>query len=60
MDQRNQLYLAALVGAINAYIFAEFAVTGELNLVAGGVFIVAFLVVTVVFEWFIGWAEQNT
>lgn len=57
MDERRQLYVAALVGAAAGYIFAEVAITGELNFLAGGVFLLVFLVVTVVFERVIGWAR---
>ena len=52
MDSRVRFIIASLVAASVAHIFAVLAFTGSLNLVATGVFLVAFLVVLLGFERF--------
>jgi Zn-dependent protease with chaperone function len=58
MDSRIRLIVASLVAASVAYLFAVIAFTGTLDLIAGGVFLALFVVVLLVFERFIQWAER--
>jgi ABC-type uncharacterized transport system permease subunit len=58
MDSRIRLIVASLVAASVAYLFAVIAFTGTLDLIAAGVFLALFVVVLLVFERFIQWAER--
>ena len=58
VDSRTRLYVAGLVAALAAYIFAVVAFTGALDVVQTGVFAIVFLVVLLGFERFMLWAER--
>jgi ABC-type uncharacterized transport system permease subunit len=58
MDSRIRLIVASLVAASVAYLFAVIAFTGTLDLIAAGVSLALFVVVLLVFERFIQWAER--
>jgi len=56
MTPRSRLYVAALVGAVVAYLFTVIAFTGRFDLVELLIFAAVFLVVTAGFDWFVEWA----
>ncbi|MFC6725150.1 hypothetical protein ACFQE1_12370 [Halobium palmae] len=58
MNTRTRLYVAGIVAALTAYVFATVAFTGVLDLVAATVFLAVFAVVAVGFERFVAWAER--
>lgn len=58
MSQRNDLYVAAGVGASISYIFNVLAFTGSFDVRRWAVFMVIFLVVMNGFERFIPWARR--
>jgi hypothetical protein len=58
METQLRVYLAATIAAVAAFLFVSLAFSGQFNFVHGGVFIVFFIVVMVVFTNFIKWAES--
>jgi hypothetical protein len=58
METQLRVYLAGTIGAVAAFLFVSLAFSGQFNFVHGGVFIVFFIVVMVVFTNFIKWAES--
>lgn len=53
-----RVYLAGTIAAVAAFLFVSLAFSGQFNFTHGGVFIVFFIVVMVLFTNFIGWAES--
>lgn len=51
-------YVAGIVAAISAYLFASLAFTGQLHFARLGAFAAVFLVVFVAFEQFVEWAVE--
>ncbi|MFC7070480.1 hypothetical protein [Halobaculum lipolyticum] len=58
METQLRVYLAGTIAAVAAFLFVSLAFSGQFNFVHGGVFIVFFIVVMVVFTNFIEWAES--
>jgi hypothetical protein len=58
MDTQSRVYLAGTIAAVAAFLFVSLAFSGQFNFLHGGVFIVFFMVVMVVFTNFIKWAES--
>ena len=52
------MYLAGVIAAVAAYLFVSLAFSGQFNFFHGGVFLVFFIVVMVVFANFVKWAES--
>ncbi len=52
------MYLAGTLAALAAFLFVSLAFLGQFNFVHGGVFLVFFNVVMVVFANFMTWAES--
>ena len=53
MDAQSRTYFAGTVAALSAYLFVSLAFTGQFNFLHGGVFLVFFVVVMVVFTNFV-------
>ena len=58
METQSRVYLAGTIAAVAAFLFVSLAFSGQFNFLHGGVFIVFFIVVMVVFTNFIKWAES--
>ncbi|KDS91980.1 hypothetical protein FK85_13245 [Halorubrum saccharovorum] len=58
METQLRMYLAGTIAAVASFLFVSLAFSGQFNFVHGGVFIVFFIVVMVVFAKFITWAES--
>jgi hypothetical protein len=52
------MYVAGTVAALAAFLFVSLAFSGQFNFAHGGVFLVFFVVVMVVFANFLEWAES--
>lgn len=59
MKRRVRWYLAAVVGAVNAYVFAALAFSGRLHLLELAAYLVVFVVVVVVFEYLLALAVAD-
>jgi len=46
------------IAAVAAFLFVSLAFSGQFNFIHGGVFVVFFIVVMVVFANFVKWAES--
>lgn len=58
METRLRMYLAGTIAALAAFLFVSLAFSGQFNIFHGGVFLVFFVVVMVVFANFVEWAES--
>lgn len=58
METRLRMYLAGTIAALAAFLFVSLAFSGQFNIFHGGVFLVFFVVVMVVFSNFVEWAES--
>ena len=58
METQLRMYLAGTIAAVASFLFVSLAFSGQFNFAHGGVFIVFFIVVMVVFAKFITWAES--
>lgn len=56
METEFRMYLAGTVAAVAAFLLVSMALSGQFNLLHGGVFIVFLVVVMVVFANFATWA----
>lgn len=52
------MYFSGAIAAVAAFLFVSLAFSGQFNVLHGGVFLVFFLVVMVVFANFVEWAES--
>ena len=52
------MYFAGAIAALAAFLFVSLAFSGQFNFFHGGVFLVFFIVVMVVFANFVEWAES--
>ena len=58
METQLRMYVAGTIAALAGFLFVSLAFSGQFNFLHGGVFIVFFLVVMVLFANFINWAES--
>lgn len=58
METRLRMYFAGTIAALAAFLFVSLAFSGQFNFFHGGVFLVFFVVVMVVFANFVEWAES--
>lgn len=58
METRLRMYLSGTIAALAAWLFVSLAFSGQFNIFHGGVFLVFFLVVMVLFANFVEWAES--
>ena len=58
MKTHVRMYFAGTIAALAAFLFVSLAFSGQFNSFHGGVFLVFFLVVMVVFANFVEWAES--
>ncbi len=58
METRSRMYFAGTIAALAAFLFVSLAFSGQFNFFHGGVFLVFFVVVMVVFANFVEWAES--
>jgi hypothetical protein len=58
METRLRIYFAGTIAALAAFLFVSLAFSGQFNFFHGGVFLVFFVVVMVVFANFVEWAES--
>lgn len=59
MDTRLRMYVAGIIAAFAGYLFVSLAFSGQFNVVQGGIFIVFFVVVMVIFATLIEWADTR-
>jgi hypothetical protein len=58
METQLRMYFAGTIAALAAFLFVSLAFSGQFNFLHGGVFIVFFVVVMIVFANFVKWAES--
>ena len=58
METQLRMYLSGTIAAVAAFLFVSLAFSGQFNFIHGGVFVVFFIVVMIVFANFVKWAES--
>lgn len=58
VETQMRMYLSGAIAALAAFLFVSLAFSGQFNFFHGGVFLVFFIVVMVVFAHFVEWAES--